>query len=280
MSSDVMMNASNAVPKKRLGPVEQSLLRAIDRTRDRVWTLSADTLPPGMTPDQARHAVHRLANAGLVDRIERGTYVVHPRSGRVPMLPLDLVGAWLAGEPYAVIGWAAAEAHDLTLQTTGVAEVQLTREKAPVEFWSVRYLFTEAASSSVAADNRKIRTQTGTVTVASPGKAIVLLLRQEAARRSARVRDDTRLVLEMLERGLAKRTWAKTDWVRLVGRHGNAQVARRLGYLLELVGVEGAEALLSLRGTSGNKPFAPSLATEGPVSSRWRLVLNDPAVTR
>lgn len=278
MLSEAMMTGSSAVLKPRLGPVEQSLLRAIDRTRSRVWKLSADTVPPDVTSDQARHAVHRLAGAGLIDRIERGTYLVHPRSGRVPMLPIDLVGAWLADEPYEVIGWAAAEAHDLTQQTTSVVEVRLTREKAPVEFHGIRYVFTKTGSSSVAADNTKVTTTTGTATVASPGKLVVLLLRQEGARRRAHPRDDTRLVLEVLERGIARQIWARTDWVRLVRRHGSAQVARRLGYLLERSGSGAAEALLSLRGTSGNKPFAPSLSAEGPVSTRWRLILNDPGL--
>jgi predicted transcriptional regulator of viral defense system len=272
------MTTSNAIADIRIGPVEMSLLKSIDRTRNRIWTISTSSLPRDMTADQARQALSRLADAGLLDRIERGAYLVHPRSGRVPMLPLDLIGAWLGKEPHSVIGWAAAEAHDLTQQTASNIEVQLTREKDPIVFDRIRYLFTEAEPALVSADNVKVSTKSGSASVASPGKTVVLLLRQESARRSARPRNDTRLVLEMLERGKAKGIWKETDWPRLVRRHGSAQVARRLGHLLEFVGVDGAEDLLPLRGRSGNTPFAPALPSAGPISTRWRLVLNDPAI--
>ena len=217
----------------------------------------------------------RLVDAGLIDRLERGSYVVHPRSGRVPVLPVDLVGAWLADEPYAIIGRAAAEQHRLTLDTPSTIEVQLPRSKDPVEFRGVVYVFTRGPLESVTADN--VRSRSGAV-IASPGKAVALLLTQEAARRGARPPRDAQLALDMLRSGRRLGTWNGTDWAGLVQRHGNAQVARRLGYLLEMLGLPGAEVLTPLRGSSGNKPFSPLYPAEGPIDTRWRLVLNDPAL--
>ncbi len=108
MSLNNIMNTSKADSASRIGPLEHSLLRAMDRSRARVWSMSRASLPTGMTREQARQALCRLAKAGLVERIERGAYLVEPRSGRVPVLPVDLVGAWFEGEPYAVVGGAAA----------------------------------------------------------------------------------------------------------------------------------------------------------------------------
>ncbi len=259
----------------RIGPLEHEILRAMDRARGRVWTLNNLSVPASMTADQARHAVSRLVDAGLVDRLERGSYVVHPRSGRVPVLPIDLVAAWLANESYAIVGRAAAEHHRLTLDTPSTVEIQIPRPKRPVDFRGVHFAFTQGSRQSVAADN--IETPTRAV-VASPAKVIALLLTQESARRGARPQRDTALVLEMLESGRRRGMWSHTDWAGFVQRHGNAQTARRLGFLLDMLHLPGAEDLAPLRGRSGNKPFSPLYPAEGPVDTRWRLVLNDPAL--
>lgn len=261
-----------------VGPVGHRILQTLDRTKCRVWHLSHDALPAGITPAQARKSLHLLTAAGLLERVERGTYLVPPRSGRILISPLELVGAWFAKEPYAVIGHTAAEAHRLTLDTSDVVELQLGRPKATVQFQGVRYVFSRAQAKVLKADNMIISTGQASTSVASPGKVLVLLLNQASARRSARPTRDTRLALEVLERGVALNLWAKVDWPRLVRRHGNAQAARRLGYLLERVGDPGAETLLPLRGNSGNQAFSPVYPDEGPVETRWRLILNDPLV--
>lgn len=270
------MVTSNAV--LRVGPIEHRILQMLDRERVRVWRVSEGHLPAGVTPPQARKSVHLLAAAGLLERIERGTYLVVPRSGRVLVSPADLVGAWFEAEPYAIVGHAAAEAHRLILDTSSVVEVQLGRSKGSVEFQGIHYVFPQAQADSLCADNVTIKVGRASTWVASPGKIVVLLLNLESARRSERPTRDTRLALEVLERGSVANLWAKTDWVRLVRRHGNAAVARRLGFLLEQTGVPGAAALQPLRGESGNQPFSPLYPATGPVDTRWKMILNDPLV--
>jgi predicted transcriptional regulator of viral defense system len=271
-----MMTISNA--NIRIGPVENRILQALDRKRRLVWRVSAESLPSGVTPSQAWKSLHLLTAAGLLERIERGSYLVQPRSGRTLVAPLDLLGAWFADEPYAVVGHAAAEAHRLTLDTSNIVEVQLGRPKAPVEFQGVRYVFSNAQKESLGSDNALIRTGQVPASVASPGKVLVLLLNRESSRRSGRPTRDTRLAIEVLERGASANLWTKTDWPRLVRRHGNAATARRLGFLLERAGITGAEALLPLRGKAGNQSFSSVHPPEGPVNTRWGLILNDPLV--
>ena len=273
---DAMMTISNA--SIRIGPVEHRILQTLDRKRRLVWRVSDESLPTGVTPAQAWKSLHLLTAAGLLERIERGSYLVPPRAGRTLVVPLDLLGAWFADEPYAVVGHAAAEAHRLTLNTSNVVEVQLGRPKAPVEFQGVRYVFSNAQNESLGADNTVIRTGQVPTSVASPGKVLVLLLNHESSRRSERPTRDPRLAIEVLERGVSANRWTKTDWPRLVRRHGNAATGRRLGYLLERAGIPGAEALLPLRGHAGNQVFSPVHPPEGPVNTRWGLVLNDPLV--
>lgn len=271
-----MMSTSNAAP--RIGPLEHRVLQALDRSRTRVWHVT-DGGPSEITPSQLRQALHYLAASGLLERIERGTYLVLPRSGRILVSPLELVGSWFNGEPHVVVGHAAAEYHRVTLDTSSVVEVQLGRAKKPIEFQGVRYVFSKQAEASLLADNVKINLGQTTSTVASPGKLLVLLLNQTSSRHSKRATRDTRLALEVIERGVTLRFWAKVDWVRLVRRHGNSSTARRLGYLLERAAIPGAEGLLALRGSAGNVRFSPIYPPEGQVNTRWRVVLNDPLVT-
>jgi predicted transcriptional regulator of viral defense system len=269
------MMTSNAV---RIGPVEDLILRTLDRTNAWVWRIADGPIPASVTIPQAWNALHHLAEAGLIERIERGSYLVLPRSGRVLVPPLELVGSWLRKEPYAVIGRAAAEMHRLTLDTSNLAEIQIERSKKAIEFQGVTYAFTRSRSEATRLDNVKVSAGRSSVIVASPGKTLVLLLNLTSARRSERPVRDIRLAIEMLERGRRLGTWAKTDWVRLVVRHGNSHVARRLGFLLERADIPGSESLLALRGQSAATAFSPIYPAEGPRDTRWRLILNDPLV--
>lgn len=258
-----------------LGPVEHRLLQTLDRRRERVWNTSED-LPPGLTSDSVRQALQRLVATGQLERIERGTYAVMPRSGRVLVRPIELVGAWFRDEPYAVIGHAAAEYHRLTLDTASTVEVLLARTKPPVEFQGVRYLFSRRDPASVGKDNVSVEHEGATTFVASPAKLLVLLLDGTPGRRGTRPVRDSRLALEVLERGAARHLWDKVDWPLVIRRHGSTSAARRLGYLLERLGVLSAANLAPLRGMSGNVPLSPLYPATGPVDPRWRIVVNDP----
>ncbi len=278
MSLNNIMITSQADSASRIGPLEHSLLRAMDRSRARVWSMSRASLPTGMTREQARQALSRLAKAGLVERIERGAYLVEPRSGRVPVLPVDLVGAWFEGEPYAVVGGAAAEVHRLTLDTPSIVEVQVARRKGPVHFRGNLFTFPLGDQQSVAVDNTTVKVGQGSCVVASPGKAVVMLLAHESARHAGGPRSDASLVVEMLERGRLRNLWTRTDWRGLVARHANSVAARRLGHLLDQLGIAGSDSLLTFRGAGGNKAFSPLYPPVGPVDTRWRLILNDPSL--
>ena len=261
----------------RVGPIELRVLQTLDRSRQPVWRVG-DAIPAGLTKTQLNQSLHYLTEAGLLERIERGTYLVTPRSGRTLVDPLELVGSWFAAEPHVVVGHAAAEYHRLTLDTSSAVEVQLARKKLPLEFQGIRYVFSTAPLSRLKADN--IRAQKGavTITIASPGKLVIQLLDATGTRRSSRATRGTGLVLEILQTGSQRGTWRAVDWPRLVKRHGNASTARRLGFLLERLGIPGSDGLMPLSGKSGFIRLSPLYPDLGPIDTRWRLLINDPVV--
>lgn len=263
----------------RIGPVELQILQALDRRRERVWR-AGDSIVRGLSRLQVNQSLQHLVDARLLERIERGVYLVNPRAGRTLVAPLELVGAWFKDEPYAVGGHAAAEYHRLTLDSSQVVEVQLLRKKAPVSFQGIRYVFTLAPRRRLVADNVRAPIGPATTTVVSPAKLVVQLLTNTAARRSQRPQRGAALAVDILRAGKSRNVWAGVDWARLVRRHGTASTARRLGFLLEELHIEGGESLLPLRGHATYVPMSPLYPEEGRIDTRWRLRINDPAVVR
>jgi predicted transcriptional regulator of viral defense system len=80
---------------------------------------------------------------------------------------------------------------------------------------------------------------------------------------------------EAIDRAVPNRTSPKR-LAQAAGRYGKAAVARRLGYLLELLhGPAAAEPLLALRGRShAHVLLSASAPDRGPSSPRWGLRIN------
>jgi predicted transcriptional regulator of viral defense system len=258
-------------------PRQSRLIRELDRRHLRVWRPAQDPIP-GFSRSEQREAAHRLTKAGSLERLERGAYLVVPRSGARLAAPIELVGGWFANEPHSVIGAAAAEFHGLTYDTPSTVDVQLARPKRDEIMFQRRvYRFVHSRLTSVESDNAMVQSANVSTSVASPAKMLVLLLNQH--RRGAGTVRDARLALEVVERGVERNLWNTVAWDRLVRRHGTAATARRLGYLLEQHGVPSAERLLPLRGSAGYTRFSALHPDTGPISTRWQLRINDPVVT-
>lgn len=269
-----MIMQSNATG---IGPLEASILERLDRERRLVWRVSVPML--SLTLTQRSEAAHRLSRDGRIVRIEKGIYLVMPRSGPRMVLPDQLVGAWFQGEPHAIIGAAASHYHRLTADTPRVIEVQLARPKAEVTFQGQRYRFTKATPVSVAHDNVRMHFDSGDTHMASPGKLVVLMLTRMSARRRPQAHRDLRSVTDILLRGGRLGFWKSIDWPVLVKRHGTPSAARRLGLLLETFGFGLHERLRSSIGTSGNVRLDTTRGEAGyPIDRRWKVVINDPEI--
>jgi predicted transcriptional regulator of viral defense system len=255
-------------------PLESELLGELDRRHMRVWRPSEHRVA-ALSATQQWEVAHRLARAGALERLERGAYLVVPRSGARLIPPLELVGAWFSHETYAVVGAAAAEHHGLTYDTPSKIEVQLSRAKREeVSFQGKLYRFVRSRPESVTSDNSSAEVGEQRTIVAAPPKLLVLLLNQH--RRGPGTDRDSRLALEVIERGAARNVWRSVRWDRVARVHGTAATARRLGYLLERYSQPGWEKLLPLRGRAGYTRFSALHPAEGEVDPKWRLLLNDP----
>ncbi len=259
----------------RLGHLDRRALQTLARRRLPLWDASEPL--PDVPKARQRQMASRLMRGGYLDRIERGLYRVVPLTGASAIDPIELVGAWFAPEPHAIVGPAAAEYHGLILDTPTTVGVQLARPKPrDVVYQRMRYQFTTAARNSVLADNIDVITGRVVTHIASPGKLLVLLLAQPRTGRFAG--RDARLATEIVIRGAATDIWKGVNWPSLIMRHGNRAVARRLAFLLEQNHVDGFESLRPLVGNAEITNFSTAHPAVGPVLNRWRLRVNDPAL--
>ncbi len=230
----------------------------------------------GITPQQERELLSRLARRGLIARVCRGLYLVPPR--------LPPGGKWSPSEFLALT----------TLIGSQGGRYQVC---GPNAFY--RYGWDNQIPNRVYAYNNRI---TGERTIDSVEMTLIKLSDgrlgdteivnspdETEVVYSSRIRSLVDAVydwsrFDSLPRGydwiraeLAREPKAASEIVRVALRYGNVSTLRRLGKLLELEGV--AESLLrkledKLTPSSALIPWAPTLPKRGTVDRRWGVVIN------
>lgn len=222
--------------------------------------------------------LHRLARAGLVQRLKRGSYALAPGlPGMTQAHPFAVAMALV--DPCAVSGYAALNHHGLTEQIPHVVTVTTPRR-----------VVTPAMRGAVKA-------APSTWEVAGHKFEIVVVIPshffgdEEVWIGDARVRifDRERALLDCFSLprrfggiaeglGILEEHLHELDVERLVAhalRYGKIAVAKRVGFALEQCGASPAivEPLASLP-MKGYRPLDPTRPREGERDARWGLVVN------
>jgi len=225
--------------------------------------------------DQARAArlLQHLARQGWVSRVQRGLYV------NVPLEATD-ASTWSA-DPWAIAakllapgyvgGWTALHHWDLTDQIFSTT-VFITSHPVPHRrrtVGGVRFELRHRPDSALFG-TRQVWREGGPVPVSDRERTLVDCL------------DDPSLgggLRHTVEALLAYSEQPDIDWRKLVGygdRLGNSTLFKRLGYLVETLGIgnrELADACLE-RIRAGLGRLDPALPNHGPAIGRWGLRAN------
>lgn len=229
-------------------------------------------------PSNVTLLLHRLARAGLVRRIKRGTYAL---AATMPgsQEPHPFVIAMALVNPSAISGWSALNHHGLTEQIPQA--VTLT---------TPRRVVTPAMRGAVrgTASSWEISGQKFAIVTVLPSHFFGY---EEAwfGDSQARVFNRERALLDCfaLPRrfggiaeglGILDEHLKALDLARLVDyaqKYGKASVAKRIGYALELMGTEAA-VTKPLRGSPirGYQPLDPTRPARGRRNVRWGLIEN------
>lgn len=232
----------------------------------------------GLAASGVRLLLHRLARAGLLQRIKRGKYTLTPMMPGAQAPHPFVVGMALA-DPCAVSGWAALNHHGLTEQIPNAITLTTPRRvvtpamrgtvRAPASTWEVSgqtFEFVTVVSSHFFGyedewfGDSRARVFT---------RERALLDCFALPRRFGGLAEG----LAILEEHLKQLELAR--FVEYARQYGEASVARRVGFALDQAGAK-ATVVKPLRALalSGYRPLDPTRPPRGKRNSRWGLIEN------
>ena len=260
-----------------LGPLETQLL-AYAQGRGRPTVAAGEFVGAlGWSSVQERRVLSRLAGKGIIARVRPGLYLVPPR--------LPPGGRWSPGEllalatlmedcggRYQISGPNAFYRYGWTEQVPNRLYVYNDRISGDRQVGAVALTLIKVAADRLGGVE-VVRAPEG-VEVAYASKARALV---DAVHDWSRF-DTLPRAFTWIRREVEKDDRLPAELVRVTADYGNQGTVRRIGALLERLGVQ--EALLrrldaKLRPTSSPIPWVPTRDKRGTINRRWGVVFND-----
>jgi predicted transcriptional regulator of viral defense system len=250
------------------------LLMALYDSGKTIFTIADAARITRLSPALASSLLYKAAKRGLVSRLKRGLFViVPPEMGSSTQYFGNpyLVARQLAGSaPYFISHGAAMELHRMVTQPQFVIFVSSTKRIPKQTLHGTEFRFVYLKSHHFFGTMKHWVTKEQAVEVSDLERTILDGLRQPE-------------YCGGITEG-AKGLWMRRadlrpqKLVEYAARFQSGAVTRRLGYLLELLGVGSEVELNSLRKslTATYVPLDPILPRVGPHLAKWRLQINVP----
>ncbi len=233
--------------------------------RKRVFTIEEAEEEFDLDRESLRVILHRLESGGMIERLERGKYIVIPRTSNKGEYTLDeyVIGSVLV-DPHAIAYWSALNYHGLTEQIPGTVFVQTTsrRKKQNLTIFGVRYRIVRVADYKFFGE-KPVWIEDKQVNVTDREKTIIDCL------------DHPEYCGGVSEPAKALQEHGDEFNLKVLGEYSqrinNTGVIRRLGYLCDLFNIP-----ISLpEVTSRNYLYLdPTMPHDGETDSEWRLKIN------
>ena len=235
----------------------------VELARKRIFTIDEADEEFDVDRDSLRVILHRLEADGVLERLERGKYIVIPRTSRKGEYTLDeyVIGSMLV-DPNAIAYWSALSYHGLTEQIPGTVFIQTTsrRKKQILTIFGVKYRIVRIADYKFFGE-KPVWIDDKSVNITDKEKTIIDCLNHPeycgGVSESAKALHDNEFNLKNLN--------------EYSQRINNTAVIRRLGYLCDLfkIPVNLPEV------TSRNYLYLdPTMPHVGETDSDWRLKVN------
>lgn len=265
------------MPAKGISSDNRAFVAALNRSLQGPFTPADAATVTKMDRSRAARLLQQLARQGWVSRVQRGLYV------NVPLEAAD-ASTWSA-DPWAVAsklfapgyvgGWTALHHWDLTDQIFSTTAF-ITAQTVPRRRRTVGRLRLELRHRPESAlfGTRQVWREGGPVPISDRERTLVDCL------------DDPSLgggLRHTIEALVTYSEQADLDWQTLIDygdRLGNRTVFKRLGYLVETLGI-GDQDLVDVcleRVRAGIGRLDPALPNKGPTISRWGLRVNTGAI--
>jgi predicted transcriptional regulator of viral defense system len=227
----------------------------------------------GVDRVRAARLLGYLARRGWLSRVRRGLYVAVPLDARQSGEWIE--DPWVVADqvfsPCYIGGWSACEHWDLTEQTFRavlVVTAKKVRERE-VEMQGISFHLTVRTEEALFGTVQVWRGQTR-VAVSDPSRTIVDVLD------NPRLGGGIRTVVDVLREYMASQHRDDQILIAYGDRLDNRAVFKRLGYLIELLGIEADELLAACRErrSAGLVALDPSVKARGQIVRRWGLRAN------
>jgi len=247
-------------------------LTAIFSRGRRVATVAEAADALCVEPERAARRLAALASSGWVRRVRRGLYLAVPVDAADPHSwsedPWYL--ADLVWHPCYITGWSAANHWALTDQVfrstvvATAARVRRVEQDLAGNAFLVHHVDEKRFSGGLVSEWRHERR----VLVADPARTVAEILDQPG------LGGGIRHVAEILDTYLID--GEHSTLLDALTRLGNGTAFKRLGYLIEALGIDAPDILAECERwlTSGFPLLDPALPATGPRSSTWGIVAN------
>ncbi len=254
------------------GP-NRELVDRLHRVAVGPFTIDQASQMLGIEGAHARRLLRYLHGRGWLSRVKRGLYVIVPLGATTPSDWREdtWVVAVTAFSPCYIAGWSACEHWGLTEQlfrTILVATAKRFRS-AEVEVQStpfrLRWMRADKHFGTQVVWRGKTR-----VPVSDATRSIVDVLADPS------MGGGIRHVAEMLTTYIAGEHRNDTLLIEYAERLGNRTAFKRLGFMLEALGIGSPELIAACRKrhSTGVTALDPAVSTKGAIHSRWHLRVN------
>jgi len=208
-------------------------------------------------------ALSRLEKRGLIERIEKGKYMIIPLGAEKGKYTLNefVIGAILV-KPYCISYWSALHFYGLTEQIPNTVFIQTTarKKRREIEVFGVKYRITRIKDTKFFGI-RKEWIEEAQINITDREKTIVDCL------------DKPHYCGGIVEVAKALKN-GKLDMEKISAyaqQIGNSGVIRRLGYLCDFLGIDISVSLVETR---NYLLLDPTMVHKGPKNSKWKLIIN------
>jgi predicted transcriptional regulator of viral defense system len=260
-----------------LGNLESQLFAYTQMRRLRTIRIGDLLRPLGITSQQERELLSRLARRRMIARVRRGMYLVPPRlppGGKWSPGEFTALGALMEdrGGRYQVCGPSAFYRYGWSNQIPNRLYVYNNRISGERTIGSVAISLIKLADDRLG-ETETIETPEGLDAVYSSRIRTLVDAVYDWSRFDSLPRG-----YDWIRAEIAQNPKSASEIARVALQYGNVSTLRRVGKLLEKVGVD--EELLGkltrkLPATSGFIPWVPTLPKRGVMDRRWGVIVND-----
>jgi len=216
-----------------------------------------------LSRESLRVVLLRLEKRGIIERIEKGKYLIIPLGAEKGKYTLHefVIGSTLI-ESYSIAYWSALNYYGLTEQIPTTVFLQTTARKKnqDIKVFGVKYQIIKIKKEKIFGI-RKEWIEERPINITDKEKTIIDCL------------DKPQYCGGIIEvaKALKNNKFDRKKLENYAQRIGNSGVLRRLGYLCELLNIKIKLPKLNIR---NYLLLDPTMLKKGPKSAKWRLIIN------